>query len=177
MRRRSKHGKLSASEHRRMGARLLSERRLDEAYEHLRAAVELEPTNLHGRINLGVACYMLGKFEEAKEQFEYVLTYDPDNPTALMNMAAVYSEIGELSKAIELLSRLTRLHPSYPDAHYCLAIAYCKRGDIPSAMEELNAELQRDPEHKLARQLLKQLIEALERAGDGGIESRNQRRT
>ncbi|MCS7254429.1 MAG: tetratricopeptide repeat protein [Armatimonadota bacterium] len=164
MRRRSSSNKLSASEHRKVGAKLLSERKLNEAYEHLRAAVELEPTNLHGRINLGVACYMLGRFEEARVQFEYVLTFDQNNPTALMNMAAVCSELGELERAIELLNRLTELHPSYPDAHYCLAIAHCRRGNIPLAIEELHAELQRDPNHKLARQLLKQLVEAIERA-------------
>ena len=73
---------------------------------------------------------------------------------ALLNLAACYDGLGRLDDSIATLEKIVADRPQWKDAHYNLAVAYYKKKLYQSAIKALKAELQINPEHEAARELL-----------------------
>jgi len=136
------------------GGKMLARRRYDRAIASMREASELEPMRLEGRLNLGAALFMTGQFEEAAVHFKYVLAFDPQNTMALLNLAASYDGLGRMEESVQTLEQLVERRPQWKDAHYNLAVAYYKQELYEKAADALRVELQINPGHELARNLL-----------------------
>lgn len=136
------------------GSRLLERRKLARAIESMRQAMELEPSRLDGRLNLGAALYLSGELEEAISHLKYVLALEPQNTMALLNLAACYDGLGDLDASIATLEKIVDDRPQWKDAHYNLAVAYYKKKRFQSAVRALKAELKLNPDHEAARTLL-----------------------
>jgi tetratricopeptide (TPR) repeat protein len=119
----------TAEELRHQAQRYLRRRDIRRALPLLQQALEMEPSNLEARINLGVALYLSQRYEEALPHFEFAVALDANNPTALMNLAATYDALGRLDDALTLLRRIAERFPNLPDVHYNLAVALAKKGD------------------------------------------------
>ena len=145
---------LSADEYRKQGARALAKKKPQDALAPLEAALEKEPSSFEGRINLATAHYLTGQHEKAAPHLRYVLAIENTHPTALLNLAACLDAMGELDESIECLETLLESRPSWKDGHYNLAIAYLKRKDKDKAESALKRELELDPQHRAARDLL-----------------------
>lgn len=139
------------------GSRMLERKKYDRAISSMREALEIEPSRLEGRLNLGAALYLTGQFAEAVIHLKYVLGLDPQNTMALLNLAACYDGLGHIDESIAALERLVSDRPQWKDAHYNLALAYCKRELFDKAEDALRAELQLNPGHEAARTLLNQI--------------------
>lgn len=148
---------LSAEELRKRGARELARRRLKKARGLLEASLEKESGSFEGRINLASACYMSGAYEQAVPHLRYVLAIEDTHPTALLNLAACLDGVGELDSSIECLEKLLDSRPNWKDGHYNLAIAYMKKDDKGAAEQALKRELELNPHHKAARDLLNRI--------------------
>lgn len=141
--------------------------RLDRAAATFQQAVDLMPTFLPGRVNLGSALYQLAQqaygderreqLERARDQFGYVLGLDPNYAAAALNLAATLDALGEADAAFEQLQRLTQRHPQRRDVWYNLALAHLKAGRIDAARQAAVHELENHPDHRLAAQLLERL--------------------
>jgi tetratricopeptide (TPR) repeat protein len=123
----------------------------------MREALQLEPSRLEGRLNLGAALYLLGENEEAMTHFKYVLAFDPQNTMALLNLAASQDKSGDLDGSVRTLEALVENRPNWRDAHYNLGVALFKQKNYEKAAEALKAELRLNPEHILARDLLNEI--------------------
>ena len=152
-----------AADHRKRGKRLLARNRLNEAFEHLNRAFEMDPSHLPNRLNIGVCCYHLGQLDDAIQHFRYVLSFEPKNPDALLNIGAAWNQKEDYGSALEILKRLVDTHHDFPDSHYNLAIVHIGLGDYKSAFTQLSEELRRDPKHKQAQKVAYQLIELHEK--------------
>ena len=154
------------------GQRLMERRRYDKAVAAMRDAMELEPSRLDGRLNLGAALYMTGEFEEAITHLRYVTAFDPQNTSALLNLSACYDSLGRNDESIATLEKIVAERPGWKDAHYNLAVAYFKRESFEQAMEALRAELRLNPKHEAARTLLNQLyLKPVRHSSEGHGES------
>lgn len=136
------------------GAQLLARKKPERAVEVMRQALELEPSRLEGRLNLGAALFLTGQHEEAISHFRYVLAFDPQSTMALLNLAASQDALGRLGESVETLRQLVEHRPNWRDAHYNLGVGLYKMKDYPAAQDALRAELKLNPEHALARELL-----------------------
>lgn len=136
------------------GSRQLEKRRLPQAIASMRQAMELEPSRLDGRLNLGAALYLSGELEEALSHLKYVLAFEPKNTMALLNLSACYDGLGQLDESIATLETVIADRPQWKDAHYNLAVAYYKKKRYQSALRALKSELQINPNHEAARALL-----------------------
>lgn len=139
------------------GSRLLARRQPTRAIEAMRAAMEIEPSRLDGRLNFGAALLMADRADEAIPHFRYVLAFDAQNTMALLNLAAAQDKIGDLNGSVQTLANLVEHRPTWKDAHYNLAVALMKQDEFDRASEALKAELRLNPEHALARDLLTDL--------------------
>ena len=53
---------------------------LEEARQHLRQAVRLDPDHPDARYNLALVCEKLGAYHEAREHWQTYLQLDPSSP-------------------------------------------------------------------------------------------------
>ena len=53
---------------------------LEEARQHLRLAVRLDPEHPDAHYNLALVCEKLGAFDEAREHWQSYLQLDPGSP-------------------------------------------------------------------------------------------------
>lgn len=125
----------------------------------LEKALAMEPSNIEGRLHMGVALYLLGRYREAETHFRFVVALDPNNAHALLNLAATYDAQGRVDDALPLLRKVAQLFPEVPDVHYNLAVALAKKGDRKGAIAALRQELERHPDHFHALRLLRALRE------------------
>jgi protein O-mannosyl-transferase len=139
------------------GSRYLERNRPDKAVGVMRQALELEPSRLEGRLNMGAALYLTKNYEEAVTHFKYVLAFEAQNTMALLNLAACYDALGDLDNSVAVLEQLVHERPQWKDAHYNLAVAYVKQEKYDQAMDALKAELKLNPQHEMARTLLNKL--------------------
>jgi tetratricopeptide (TPR) repeat protein len=149
---------VSAEELRKRALKLLRQGKPEQALSLLQQSLELEPSNMEARINAGVAFYLMRRYDEALQHFQFAVALDPQNSTALMNLAATLDALGQVEEALNVLRRLAKLFPNMPDVHYNLAVALAKKGLREEAIAELRTELERNPSHYQALQLLQQLM-------------------
>jgi Tfp pilus assembly protein PilF len=85
---------------------------LDSAQEHLMQAVQTNPRNLHGHLNLGVVLYDRADYIEAATSFVQVLKILEDRPAPLFaeleaqtrfRLAQTYIRLGQREQALEHL--------------------------------------------------------------------------
>ena len=66
-----------------------------------RLALEILPTFVRARNNLGVALRRRGRVDEAIEQYELAIEHDPGNADALSNLGTAYPHLGRTEEALE----------------------------------------------------------------------------
>ncbi|MFY0675025.1 MAG: tetratricopeptide repeat protein [Bacteroidia bacterium] len=122
----------------------------NRAINSLQKTVELDPTNLKAKAELGVS-YMeilpagvspmtgVGLLRE-------VLELDSNNIDALYYLSYLSMKSGQYDKAVVRLEKLTKLEPEEPAYYEYLANAYLKAGDENSAERAIRkyAELEED---------------------------------
>lgn len=149
---------LTAAELRQRGLKRLRKGDAKGALRFLAQALSLEPSNFECRINMGVALYLLRRYDEALEHFRFASALDPQNATALLNLAATHDALGQLDEALKVLQKVTHLFPDMPDVHYNLAVALARKGETDAAITQLRLELERNPTHPHALKLMQQLM-------------------
>jgi tetratricopeptide (TPR) repeat protein len=128
--------------------------RLQEAIEHYRAALRIEPNAARTHTDLGTALSQLpNRLPEAVAEYRAALEILPDAPIPHNNLANTLSRLpGGLPEAIAEYETALRLAPSYTEARANLAIAHAslglelaKSGRAPEAVRELEAALKLNP--------------------------------
>ncbi len=148
----------TAAQLRQKGLKRLRKGDAKGALPFLSQALALEPSNFECRINMGVALYLLRRYDEALEHFRFATALDPQNATALLNLAATCDALEQLDEALKALQKAAHLFPDMPDVHYNLAVALAKKGDADAAIAQLRLELERNPTHPHALQLMQKLM-------------------
>ena len=106
--------------------------RAPEAY---RKAIESNPRNADGHVNLGRLCQLRGDLKNAKRHYELALAAVTSHQLAHYNLGTVFDELEEIERAIAFYSRA----PAVPDAHYNLARLAELNGDEVAARRHMRA--------------------------------------
>jgi Flp pilus assembly protein TadD/peroxiredoxin len=128
-----------------------------EAEKLLDGALELEPDNPETNYSLGMLFARQDKLESASSNLEKAISLRPDYPDALNNLGVLFVREQRYSEAKERFEACIRVAPSFDQAYLNLARLYVLLNDKEKAREALLALLQKQPEHKLARQALEML--------------------
>jgi tetratricopeptide (TPR) repeat protein len=103
-----------------LGLAALRQLRYDDAVEHLRKAVELDPNEATLRFQLGIALSSLGRSEEAREQFEKAAELDPLHGGAQYQLATIARKAGDQEAATRYMRDYQRIRtikgPADPQA-------------------------------------------------------------
>ena len=128
-----------------LGVALSNLGRAQEALEHYREAIRLQPANAQARFNLGVELANSGQLEAAAEQFSEALHRDPQNASLLNNLGSVLAQQGKYPEALDQFRLAMRSNPQYAKSYVNAAAAYQALGQAEPAIAHYQAALSLSP--------------------------------
>src|SRR6516164_2129470 len=125
--------KLRARDQLNKGVQSYKNAKYEEAIEHFKQAVDLDPTLLNARLYLATAYarqYIPGAdtpdnnkmAEQAIDQYKEVLTRDPKNVNSVKGIAYLYLQMKQFDKAKEYYRKATELDPNDPEPYYSVGV-------------------------------------------------------
>jgi Flp pilus assembly protein TadD len=155
----------SAGEYRQQGLSLRDQGRYSEAIVALQKSVELEPSNLLGRVTLGWTQHKAGQQADATTTLTETLSLNPFEVPTLNALGIVYLVDGKLGNAIAAHSWAALLKPDNEIAFYNLSLAFerVKQYDWAVAAAKEAAKLEPDNPHP-------PVAEAIAHWGNGEVE-------
>ena len=127
-----------------LNARAIARMRLgryQEAYDDLRRAVNLKPSESDYQANLGYVLWKLGRPEEAINGERAALKLNPKNTTAHYQLGRFLLRFGQqkdLPDAIAELRKALELDPRQYEARFELIVAYRELGNLAEAAAQLD---------------------------------------
>jgi tetratricopeptide (TPR) repeat protein len=110
-----------------------------EAIDLWRRYLEKVPHSAEAYLNLGSACWQLGRYVEAREHAKTAQRLDGSLKEAAFNRALAELLLGKAGTALNILERLLRRTPGYLPARFILAAAYACSGKARKAGVVLQA--------------------------------------
>jgi len=124
--------KLEARDHLNKGVQSYKNARYEEAIEHFKSAVSLDPSLLNARIYLATAYaqqYVPGaETDENKryagqaiDEYKKVLAVDPANVNSVKGIAYLYLQEKDFADAKQYYNRAVQIDPNDPESYYSVA--------------------------------------------------------
>lgn len=111
--------------------------RLEEAAEHLRDSLALEPGQPAALVRLGRVELALGRPDAAEEHFRRVVEIDDSLAAGWHGLGEVAARRGDDQRAVELFRRALELQPEADLVYYALGQALRRTGDLEAARAAL----------------------------------------
>jgi DNA-binding transcriptional MerR regulator len=105
------------------------------AYHH---ALDLDPGNVIGRINLGRLLHADGNLVGAESHFREAIRNDPRCALAWYNLGVVLEDDKRTDDAIGCYEQATNLDPDLADAHWNLSLLYERAGRRQDALRHIS---------------------------------------
>lgn len=102
---------------------------LNQAVDHYKKAIEMNPASWPAYANLGCALLDQGKNTFAQAHLEEALKANPRHAMAQNNLGVVFLLAGARDRGVARLEEAARLDAGYADPHFNLAQAWSLRGD------------------------------------------------
>src|SRR4029077_10743741 len=131
---------------------------LDQAIEHLRLSIEIEPTDATTYSDLGAALARQGKLDEAIGNLQHAIALSPTLSLAHFNLGNAFALQGRFTQAEEHLQDALRIKPDYPEAYNNLGKVYAAQGHLDKAIDLFRRAVEIQPDfaeahHSLAMAL------------------------
>src|SRR5271167_4057100 len=179
-------GKLRARDQLNKGVQAYKNAKYEDAIEHFKNAVELDPTLVNARLYLATA-YM-GQYipgadspdnnrfaDSAIDVFKQVLALNPPKQQqihSLKGIASMYFQEKKFTQAQEYYKKIAELDPNDPETYYSLAVIDWMQAYQPD--QKARAELGLKPTEELKdKKACEQLKEANTQKVDDGIQNLN----
>jgi tetratricopeptide (TPR) repeat protein len=118
---------------------------LEEAINHFRRAVQIDPMFVEAHTNLGNFLAPKGSAQEAIAHLLKALEVDPAFAGAHNTLGNILANRGELDKAVEHFRKGLQANPKSAMIHYNLGRALAKQGNLPEAMAHYRKALEINP--------------------------------
>jgi tetratricopeptide (TPR) repeat protein len=126
---------------------LLSEKgRDEEALEHLRIALQINPRYYYVHYGIGTVLLKKGKFAESIEQFDKAIELQPDYHKAYYEKGRAFYLQGYRQLAVEQCLKALQIKPDYTLARITLAHTLAEMGMLQPAVENYYIVLKLEPD-------------------------------
>ena len=149
---------------------LQAEGRLDEAIDHYRRAIALQPAYAPAYNNLGAALHAKGRHEEAIAMYQQALGLRPDYPQAHYNLGNALNDAGRPGEAAEHFRIALQTISGSADVHNNLGIALIGEGKAAEAIAEFRTAVQLEPESAASHRNLADALASARRYDEAIIE-------
>jgi tetratricopeptide (TPR) repeat protein len=123
--------------------------RLDEAIEHYKFALELDPNFTLARYNLGVALAAGGRYDEAIEQYKIYLGPDVNIADIHEGLATMLAHEGKVTDAVGQFQKALAAKPDSVEVLSNLGYALAQSGKPDKAIEYYHNALKINPDHTI----------------------------
>ncbi|RJX34669.1 MAG: tetratricopeptide repeat protein [Desulfurivibrio sp.] len=128
----------------------------DEAEKTLLKALKQAPDNAEANFNMGLLRAEKNDLKAAEDHLKKAFTADPQMAQAAYNLCIITAQ-DRIDEAVSWCRKASNLRPQDENYGYTLAFYLSKRDDKSEAMKILNAILEKNPRHKDAEALLKEI--------------------
>jgi tetratricopeptide (TPR) repeat protein len=142
--------RMRAATEERWGTALQAQGHLNQAVEHYRRAIELDPEQRGAHSALGIILRARGRSDEAVEHYRAALVLDPDNVATLSNLANVLVEQGNLSEASSLYRRALAVAPDFVEAHNNFGTLLFAQESFDEAARHFQEAIRLEPDQSTA---------------------------
>ena len=134
--------------HANLGWILASQRKFDEARDHLVASLKLNPNNAQAHSNLGRVLALQGHNAEAEPEFQAAVRIKPKDSEIRRSYASVLAEQGRKAEAEKQLRELLQLKPDLEARSQLASLLYqtAKFGEAVAEYRQLVAARPNQPE-------------------------------
>jgi Flp pilus assembly protein TadD len=146
--------------------RLWRERRLDEAEQAFRQAIQFDPHLAEAHNELGAVLHAQGKLQEAEAAFSTAIQIQPRLAAAYSNASRLLRPQNRLDQAIDVARAGLRVMPSLAELHYNLGSALLAADRVEESIAEFQQTLAQRSDHLQAWNELGQALKALGRYPD-----------
>ncbi len=130
----------------------------DRAIGYFHQAVAVKQSYAPAYFNLGLVYQKKKMSKEAKQNYKKAIEYQPNHVPSYVNLGVLLDEQGRLDDAIELTRKGIEFQKDSTQLHYNLGCYMKKKGLQDDAVKEFQTVLIIDPEHKLAKQDLDEIL-------------------
>jgi len=130
--------------HFRAGQQAFQGGQLDRAVEEYKRVLELDPSLVEARVNLGLAYHALGQYDHAIAELAKAVQDNPKLLAANLFLGIDYLKLGMNSKAEAMLHRALSIDPSNREARRALATSELAQGRYFEAVQEFRAIFSRE---------------------------------
>jgi Tfp pilus assembly protein PilF len=142
--------------HNNLGNYLLSIGHTEEAIDHFKQALRIDPQLPSVHNNLGNAYQSQKLYPQAIEQYQIALNIDAGYEQAHQAMALALSRIGKISEALEHYRLALEINPNDTKTRMDYADLLLQSGRATEAAEQYERALRHDPHHMSYRENLKE---------------------
>jgi Flp pilus assembly protein TadD len=134
--------------HANLGWILASQRKYDEARDHLMASLKLNPNNAQAHANLGRVLALQGHNAEAEPEFQAAVRIKPKDSEIRRSYASVLAEQGRKAESEKQLRELLQLKPDLEASSQLASLLYqtAKFGEAVAEYRQLVAARPNQPE-------------------------------
>ena len=150
----------SITEHN-LGAAFQADGRYDDAVEHYRRALALQPDYAPAYNNMASAFRAKGDVRQAVSTYQQALRVRPDYAEAHYNLANALLDAGKSEEAVDHFERALRSMPASADVRNNLGIALAGQGRLKEAAAEFRDALRLDPNSAKAHRNLGDTLASL----------------
>lgn len=118
-----------------LGLAFKADRQYSKAIESLGTALELDPTHLQARVELGDCWLKRGDVDEALAEYHRVLGIQQGYAPAWDGIGRGAEATGDDDRAAESFRRAVELNPGFPDAYLNLGDLYLRKGRLTEAVD------------------------------------------
>jgi tetratricopeptide (TPR) repeat protein len=121
---------------------------VQEAADHLRAALAIQPDDLIATLSLGTYEHQHGNLPAAIERYKIVALHatDPDlRTTAYSNLGSAYRQVGDYADAKQCYERALQLSPRHSIAIVGLGLVALHEGDLVEAIAQFSNAMAVEP--------------------------------
>jgi Flp pilus assembly protein TadD len=123
------------------GLELMGLQAMDQARDHLVAAVTLDPQRWRAHNGLGILADRNDDYAAAIEHYQTALAINTNSPMILNNVGYSRYLSGDLEQAARDFYRVTELRPDYTPAWSNLGLVYARQGWYADAVNILNRSM------------------------------------
>lgn len=146
--------------HSNLALALTKQGKINEAMEHFKESLRINPGSGEMQSNMGSALIRQGRIAEAIACCEEAVHIRPDHPLAQYNLAYCLAAQGNISEAINHYAEAVRLKPDYADARLNLANLLAQSGNLAEAKTQFSELLRIDPRAEKAYLALGYYVDA-----------------
>jgi len=111
-------------------------RRLPEAEQHLKQAIQVDPKSVQANIDLANFYHLQGKLPEAQQVLQSATQNSPDAIPLYVDWANILSSVGKTEEADGILARLRTQLPKSVEVATSIGDYYVQRNNAGKAIEE-----------------------------------------